>query len=159
MTAPPSPPYRYQPRSAHVRLPRLPTALLLVSVLSAPALSAASEGMMAGAVYACDARAVNEEMVTACSRAFPTSSADASNALASWLERNAAKAESAKQTCADELDAIPATDGENERLRESIARIRADIRTDFQERIEREGQAACSDALRQLKTAHGPLDL
>jgi hypothetical protein len=138
---------------------RLPTALLLVSMMSAPAVSSASEGMMYGAVYGCDARAVNAEIVAVCSRAFPELSSEASNALASWLERNADKAESARQTCAAELDAIPASEGENERLRESIARIRADIRTNFQKNIDRDGKAACLDALRQLKTAHGPLDL
>lgn len=138
---------------------RLSTALLLVSMMSAPTLALASEGMIYGAVYECDARAVNEEMAMTCSRAFPELGADVSNALASWLERNADKAQSAKQACAAELDAIPAADGGKDRLRESIAKIRADIRIDFQKQIDQAGKAACIDALRQLKTPRGPLDL
>jgi hypothetical protein len=134
----------------------LPALLFLV-----PAASIASEAMMYGFVYQCEADEINRVMVETCTSRFPGLSKEADVALAAWRDRNLAKANAARKACANELGAaaehVSASDLEATRKR--MADIKAEIFSNFETEIRKQGMAPCHEALKQLQTAAGPLDI
>lgn len=85
----------------------------------------------------------------------------ANNALLAWRARNLAKANAAKNTCSRDLSekSKNASTDDLHALRRQIADTKAEIQSDFQAKIRKEGVAPCLDALSQLKKPGGPLDI
>jgi hypothetical protein len=134
----------------------LPALLLLV-----PVASIASEGMIYGAIYQCDADEINRVIAAACSSRFPGLSKQADEALAAWRDRNLAKANAATKACSNELSAIAASTSANdfEVGRKRMADFKAEMFSNFEAEIQKPGVAPCHEALKQLQTAAGPLDI
>jgi hypothetical protein len=134
----------------------LPALMFLV-----PVASMASEAMMYGFVYQCEADEINRVMVETCTSRFPGLSKEADVALAAWRDRNLAKANAAKQACSSDLSAaaehLSASDLEAARKR--MADIKAEIFSNFETGIRKQGMALCHEALKQLQTAAGPLEI
>jgi hypothetical protein len=117
--------------------------------------------MIYGFVYECDAEELNRNMVEMCSSRFPDLSVKADDALVAWRDRNLAKANVAKKTCSRDLSekSNNASPDDLQAFRTLIARTKAEIHSDFQAKIRKEGVAPCLDAFNQLKTPGGPLDI
>jgi hypothetical protein len=129
---------RYRLPGASIR-PILAAFFFLV-----PVFSLASEAMIYGLVYECDAEEINRDMVEMCSSRFPDLSREANDALSAWRDRNLEKADAK---------------GDLQAFRTLIANTKTEIRSGFQDKIEKDGMAPCLDAFRQLKTSRGPLDI
>lgn len=134
----------------------LPALLFLV-----PVASMASEAMMYGFVYQCEADEINRVMVETCTRLFPGLSKEADVALAAWRDRNLARANAAKQACSSDPGAaaehVSASDLEV--VRKRMADIKTEIFSNFEAEIRKRGMAPCHEALKQLETAGGPLEI
>lgn len=126
-----------------------------------PVISLASEGMIYGFVYQCDAEEINRNMVDMCSSQFPDLSLKANDALSDWRDRNLAKANAAKKTCSRDLSekSKHASKDDLEAFRMLMANTEAEIRSGFQAKIQKKGVAPCLDAFNQLKAPGGPLDI
>lgn len=139
----------------HIRT-ALPAFLFLV-----PVVSNASVGMIYGAVYECEADAINRVMVEACSSRFPELAKEADEALAAWRARNSAKAYAAAKACS--IDAISAggnaSASDLATFRRLIADKKAEMFSSFDAKIRKQGASACHEALRQLQTVGGPLEI
>jgi hypothetical protein len=129
-------------------------------LLLIPVAVSASEAMIYAAVYECDAEAVNQDLVEACSSQYPELSTHASAAFAKWRSRNSIKANLAKEACAVDLQekAKHAPASEIDLVRKLMADTRANIRNDFQARFRNEGKRACAEALGQLEAGGGAMD-
>ena len=134
----------------------LPVFLFLV-----PVVSIASEGMIYGAVYECEADEINRAMVEACSGRFPALSKQADDALAAWRDRNLAKANAAKKACSGDLSPASenASSSDREAVRSLIADTKAEMFSSFDAEIRRQGPVACREILKQLQTVGGPLEI
>jgi hypothetical protein len=134
---------------------------LYAVLLSAPGIAAASDGLILGMVYQCDADAINRDMIEACSVEFPDLAPQANDAYASWRERNAVKASAAKKACFSNLaeKADTASADETAAVNKLMADAKTEIRTGFETRMRSEGKPACVASLKQLNTAGGPLDI
>lgn len=157
------------PYTASLSLPtchRLLTAMHIRSALPAllflvPVASMASEALIYGLVYECEAEEINRVMVETCTTRFPGLSKEADVALAAWRDRNLAKANAARQACAGDLSTAEryASPNDVEAVRKSAADIKAQMFSGFETDIRKRGLAACRDALKQLQTVGGPLEM
>ncbi|SDF33656.1 hypothetical protein SAMN05428966_114145 [Massilia sp. PDC64] len=136
------------------------------SVLSAllflvPVASIASEGMIYGFVYECEADEINRVMIETCTSRFPGLANEADAALAAWRDRNLDKANAARKACSNELSAAAASMSASdlEAARKRVADIRAEMLSGFEAEIRKRGIAPCREALKQLQQADGPLEI
>ena len=78
-----------------------------------------------------------------------------------WRDRDQDKANAARTACSDELSAgaasVSASDLEAARKR--MADIKAEMFSNFEAEIRKRGMAPCHEALKQLETAGGPLEI
>ena len=134
----------------------LPTLLCLV-----PLASMASEAMIYSFVYECEADEINRGMVERCTSRFPGLSKEADVAFAAWRDRNLAKMNAARKACANELNAAAAhvSASDLEAARKRMADMKAEIFSNFEAEIRERGIAPCHEALKQLQTAAGPLEI
>lgn len=134
----------------------LPALLFLV-----PVASMASEGMIYGMVYECEADEINRVMVGTCTSRFPGLAKDADAALAAWRDRNLDKANAARKACSNEFSAAAASVSASdlEAVRKRIADIKAEMFSNFEAEIRKRGIAPCHEALKQLQQADGPLEI
>lgn len=130
-------------------------------VFVAPVSAFASEGMIYGFVYECDAEKINRNMVEMCSGQFPNLSTQANDAFAAWRDRNFAKANAAKKACSPFLSDKSKNASANDRR--AVSKLNADAQAEmhfsFHAKVRKEGAAACLEAFNQLKTVGGPLDI
>lgn len=148
----------------HSVIAALPT--LLCAVLAAPARSAGQADLkeaplIYGAVYECEAEEINRAMVEVCASQFPDLALQANDALAKWHDRNLVKANSAKEACSRDLKQMAKTASRDDiqAVQKVFVDTKAEIITNFRARTLGEGKTACVDALNQLKTTGGPLDI
>ena len=136
-------------------------SVLSASLLLVPVASTASEGMIYLVVYQCEADEINRVMVETCSSRFPELAKQADEALAAWRDRNLAKASAAAKTCSTGLSesAKNASPSERETARRRIADTKAEMFASFEAEIRKQGVAVCRDALKQLQTVGGPLEI
>lgn len=136
-------------------------SLLSAFLLLVPVVSTASEGMIYGAVYGCEADEINRVMVEACSSRFPELAKHADEALAAWRDRNLAKANAAAKACSTGISAAAenASASDREAFRRLIADTKAEMFSGFEAKIRKQGVAACREALKQLQTVDGPLEI
>ena len=136
-------------------------AMVFSISLLAPILACASEGLIFAAAYECNADEVNRDMVQTCIGSYPELSTIASDALVRWRARNAVKAKLAKEACESKLQEKARTEAasENNAIRERIANVKKEIRNGLLARLQEEGKNACTEALHQLATGTGAMDL
>lgn len=135
--------------------------IVLIGCILAPVVAWASEALIYAAVYECNADEINQALVADCSATYPSLSGDAVESLRKWRNRNTAKAKLAKNNCESELSdkGKSVTPAEVEAFRSQISNIKSDIRKDFLARLQRGGETVCIDALHQLETGSGAMDL
>jgi hypothetical protein len=134
----------------------LPALLFLV-----PVASIASEGMIYGAIYQCDADEINRVMVDTCTSRFPGLAKEADVTLAAWRDRNLDKANAVRKACSNEFSAAAASVSASdlEAVRKRMADIKAEIFSNFEAEIRKRGIEPCHEALKQLQQAVGPLEI
>lgn len=134
----------------------LPAFLFLV-----PVASTASDGMIYGAVYECEADEINRVMVEACSSRFPELAKQAGEALGAWRDRNLAKANAAAKACSTGISpaAENASTSDRETVRRLITDTKAEMFASFEAEIRKQGAAPCREAIKQLQTVGGPLEI
>jgi hypothetical protein len=136
-------------------------SILPALLFRVPVAPMASEAVMYGFVYQGEADEINRVMVETCTSRFPGLSKEANIALAAWRDHNLAKANAANQACSSDLSAaaehVSASDLEV--VRKRMDDIKAEIFSHFETEIRKRGMAPCHEALKQLKTAGGPLKI
>ncbi|WP_305746754.1 hypothetical protein [Acidovorax sp. A1169] len=135
--------------------------ILAAFLLLVPLISPASEGMIYGSLYECNAEEINRDMVEICSGQFPDLSLQANDAISVWRDRNLAKANAAKARCSRDLSekSKNASWDDLQALRTLIANTKTEMLSGFRAKMRKEGVASCLDALKQLKTPGGALDI
>jgi hypothetical protein len=134
-------------------------SISLALFLLAPVIGIASEGIIYGAAYECDADEINRVMVEACIGRFPTLSKQADEALESWRKRNLARASAAKEACSNMGISENASVSDREAFRRLIADKKAKILSSFEADIRKQGLPFCHEAIRQLQDVGGPLEI
>ncbi|WP_041741045.1 hypothetical protein [Collimonas fungivorans] len=121
----------------------------------------ASEALIYAAVYECNSKSINLEMVQICSTQFPKLATRAADAYRMWLTRNSTKAAATENACEQELRAKATSDSklEVDAVRKQMNDLKKEIRSNFQVRVQVEGASACDESLRQLETGSGAMDL
>jgi hypothetical protein len=138
----------------------LRTIVFSISLFS-PIIACASEGLIFAAVYECNADEVNREMVQTCTDTYPELSPLASDAMGKWRARNSVKAKRAKDACESDLQEKAKTEApsEIEAVRTRMADVKREIRIGFLTRLQEDGKKECTEALHQLATGTGAMDL
>ena len=92
---------------------------------------------------------------------YPELSTVASEALGRWRARNAVKAKLAKEVCESELLEKAKTENPSEidAFWAQMADVKKKIRNGFLARLQEEGKNSCTEALRELATDTGAMDL
>jgi len=136
-------------------------SVLSAFLLLAPIVSTASEGMIYGVVYECDADEINRVMLEACSSQFPELAKPGDAALAAWRDRNLAKANAAAKACFNGVSggAENPSASDREAIRRLIADTKAEMFSSFEAEVRKQGAAACREVLKQLQTVGGPLEI
>lgn len=131
----------------------------LIILACAPTLATASGGIVYAAIYECRAARITEAMTNACASLNPEVSARASVAYSKWIERNAAKAETTAQACVKGIRRLAKTETERQEVLARMQQTEREMIQTFKDRIESEGVIVCSEALGQLETGTGGVDL
>lgn len=100
-------------------------------------------------------------MVEACSSRFPELAKHGDEALAAWRDRNLAKANAAAKACSTSISASAenASATAREAVRRLIADTKAEMSANFEAEIRKQGAVVCREALKQLQTVRGPLEI
>lgn len=121
----------------------------------------ASEGLIYGAVYECDAKSINQGMTQACASQFPKMAKRANDAYQAWLVHNSKKADLSAIACKQEMHAWEAVHSASEvdAMRRKMDDLKMEMRASFQSSLLTEGEAVCDSALRQLETGSSGVEI
>ncbi|HEX8606077.1 MAG TPA: hypothetical protein VF774_25770 [Pseudoduganella sp.] len=134
-------------------------SISLALFLLAPVVAIASEGIIYGAVYECEADEINRVMVEGCTGRFPNLSKQTNEALESWRKRNLARASAAKEACSNMGISENASVSDREAFARLIADKKEEILSSFEADIRKQGLPFCREAIRQLQEVGGPLEI
>ena len=151
-------PFAYRLLKCPMMISRLTLFTLLAIVSTA---SNASDALTYAFAYECNADQVNQDMVEACSRAYPELATPASRAYDAWRSRNAVKAKLAYEACSIDLKqkSKSGTRSESAGPEKMVANIQDEIRLIVRANIRENGPEFCIEALNQLEQGSGAIDL